>query len=290
MNKSKPSLLSFILGLSTIVGILALIYLLVVAGNTGNDNPTQIFIERKLAQENKVYKDLQFDLVDPAKAPESIQELARFGFEAMVNTKKIAPEYVGNDLSCTHCHFAGGDTTGGAQGGFSLAGVATKYPAFDVNFNKVIDLPTRINSCFLKSMNGKALPLDSQLMLAFVTYFQWISKNLPIYATIPWLGIPALSSSHVGNIEQGKQVFDTYCSLCHKEKYIGEIYPPQLWGNGSFNDAAGMSKIPKLASFIYWNMPYSDRTPILTEEQAIDVAAYILSKPRPHYYPSAREK
>ena len=285
MNESNFSFLKCFQGIATLIGLGSIIYLLIIAGNMGNDNPSQNYITRKLAQEANTYNQLEFNLVDSNAAPEPIRKLTELGFKIMVETKKYAPDYVGNDLSCTHCHFAGGNTTGGSQGSISLAGVATKYPYYDKTLGKVIDLLTRINNCFLKSMNGKPLPLNSELMLALITYFQWISKNLPIYGDISWLGLALLTSKHEGNPENGKLLYDKYCGLCHQEKYRGEIYPPPLWGRGAFNDGAGMSTIPKLSSFIYWNMPYGDATPVLTEEEAIDVATYILTKPRPHFNP-----
>lgn len=284
----KSLFLKFFAHLTAVGAIAAIAYFLMMAGDIGNDNFTQKRINEKLAREENTYKQLQFNLVDSNSAPESIKHLANLGFNIMVHTKKYAGEYVGNDLSCTNCHFAAGNTTGGPQGGISLAGVATKYPTFDTSLGKVIDLPVRINNCFLRSLNGKALPEDSEIMLALLTYFQWISKNLPIYGDIPWLKLHPLSSQHRGNPIQGKQIFEKYCALCHQEIYRGEIYPPPLWGEGAFNDGAGLSKIPKLSSFIFWNMPYDDETPVLTEEEAIDVSAYILSKPRPHYFPQKK--
>lgn len=285
MSDSNSSLLKFITGISTLGGLLGLIYLFILAGNEGDNIPTQICIDRKLKQENEAYNQLKFTLVGPSAAPEPIQELTKLGFQIMLETKKYAHEYVGNKLSCTNCHFAGGITTGMAQGGISLAGVATKYPTFDNVAGKVIDLPYRINGCFLRSMNGKALPLDSELMLALITYFQWISRNLPIYREVPWLGLTPLSSQHIGNADNGEKIYEVYCSICHREDYRGEIYPPPLWGDGAFNDRAGMNIPSKLATFVYWNMPYTDKTPVLSEEQALDVAAYIITKPRPHYNP-----
>ena len=290
MSDFSHPLIKLLAGTLTLLGLAGLIYLFIYSGNSGSVNPTKLYLESKLAKEDEAQKLLQFNLVDPSKAPEPLQEMAKLGFQAMIDTKKLAPDYVGSKLSCTNCHFAGGNTTGGTSGGISLAGVATKYPNFDQYLNKIIDLPTRINNCFLKSMNGKPLPLDSELMLAFVTYFQWISKDLPIYGDIPWLGLKLLKSRHVGNSINGEKVFNTHCALCHKEQYRGKIYPPPLWGNDSSNDAAGMSFIPRLAAFIYWNMPYNNDPPVLSEEEAIDVAAYIISKPRPHLDQSTDKK
>jgi thiosulfate dehydrogenase len=288
MKDSHSAILRRLGAILTILSLIAFVLLLIFAGNSGNVNPTQVYIDKKLSREAETYKQLQFNLVDPNDAPAEIKKLAVLGFNAMIETKKYAADYVGNRLTCTNCHFAGGNTTGGPQGGISLAGVATKYPAFDARLNKVIDLEDRINSCFMKSMNGKPLPLDGDLMLAFLTYFQWISKNLPIYSDIPWLGMKSIKTDYVGDAERGEVIYDLYCGVCHNEDSKGKPFAPPLWGNGAANDAAGMTYPHKLATFIYWNMPYNDSTPVLSEEEALDVAAYIISKPRPHFVPSTK--
>ena len=63
---------------------------------------------------------------------------------------------------------------------------------------------------------------------------------------------------------------------------IGYSIPP-LWGNASFNAGAGMAKTAYAASYIHDNMPFgiTYQTPMLSVQQAWDVAAYIISKPHP---------
>ena len=63
---------------------------------------------------------------------------------------------------------------------------------------------------------------------------------------------------------------------------VGYAIPP-LWGDGSFNAAAGMSKLAYAAAYIRANMPFGIdyEAPVLTVQQAWDVAAYMVSKPRP---------
>src|SRR5258707_11544297 len=59
---------------------------------------------------------------------------------------------------------------------------------------------------------------------------------------------------------------------------------PPLWGNDSFNDGAGMARLITAANFIHFNMPHGTDylNPQLTPEDAWDVAAYMVSQPRPH--------
>ena len=64
---------------------------------------------------------------------------------------------------------------------------------------------------------------------------------------------------------------------------LGYAVPP-LWGEDSFNDGAGMARIGNLANFVHFNMPHGADylDPMLSIEEAWDVAAYVESQPRPH--------
>jgi len=64
---------------------------------------------------------------------------------------------------------------------------------------------------------------------------------------------------------------------------MGYRFPP-LWGPDSFNDGAGMARLITFANFIHFNMPHGVDylNPQLSPEQAWDIAAYVLSQPRPH--------
>ena len=188
------------------------------------------------------------------------------GYKIVVDTQKEAKNFTGNRLNCTHCHFAGGITTGGKGGGISLAGVAAKYPLFDKRSESVIDLAERINMCFERSLNGKSLPLDSDEMLALVSYLHWISRNFPIASRAPWLGVKIFESKHKSDPERGKILYNLNCAVCHKGNGEGEGSIPPLWGPESFNDGAGMNKEKVFAAFIYPNMPYWN--PVLTEEES----------------------
>ena len=186
-----------------------------------SESTTEGLINKDLSEEHESFSHLDFNLVDPNQAPASIKDLVMLGYKIMLETEKYASGYANDHLSCTNCHFSGGITTGGERGGISLAGVAAKYPHFDKRFKKVIDLPQRINNCFLRSMNGKALPLDSHEMLALVTYLHSISHNFPIYTHVPWLGLEPLSIKYDPDKEKGAKYYTMYCALCHQENGEG---------------------------------------------------------------------
>jgi thiosulfate dehydrogenase len=233
-----------------------------------------------------------FDLVDPEQAPPNIRDSVMRGYSIIMDTPFFAPKYAKDLLSCTSCHFCGGDTIGGRNNGISLVGVTNIYPSYSKRDQKFITLAERINNCFERSMSGKPMPLDSQEMKDLLNYLNWISKEVKEVKNPPWLGLKMLKSRHKPNLAHGEFVFNTNCSSCHGDhgqgggklpEPVGKTIPP-LWGDYSFNDGAGMSNLEVLSAFIYWNMP--DKNSILTENDAIDVAAFLLNQPRPHFVPS----
>jgi thiosulfate dehydrogenase len=229
----------------------------------------------------KVESLIVYNPPNPEDAPTDIRDAVMLGYNIMMESQKYAGKYVGDKLRCSSCHFNGGITQGGKNGGISLVGVATKYPKYTQREKADLNLPMRINDCFERSMNGKPLPLDSKEMLALLTYYQWISKGLPIYEDILWLGLKHLQSDHKQDPQKGKLIFTQNCAMCHGNDGQGTQISPPLWGKDSFNDGAGMSKLEKLAAFVYLNMPLG--SPNLTIDEALDVASFVISEPRSHF-------
>lgn len=225
--------------------------------------------------------ELKFDLVDPESAPEDMLTKILYGYHIMLDTKTNATEYAGNSIDCNSCHFNGGNTLGGKNRGISLVGVVAMYPKFSKRDNKNITLVDRLNNCFMRSLNGKAPPKDSLQMEALVAYLTWISHEVMDAPMLPWLGLDDVPTKHVANAANGEKVYQSHCSICHGEDGSGGTGVPPLWGPNSFNDGAGMNTLPMLSSFVWQNMPYGQ--PVLSPEEALDVAAYVISRPRPHF-------
>lgn len=238
-------------------------------------------------KESRSEQSYPYHLFDPEMAPKSIKPQVMRGYQIMQHTHKLLPEYSGDILNCRNCHFGGGNNFGGHENGFALVGVDHLYPKKKAN-GEEYSLAQRMNSCFIKSMNGKPLPLDSPDMLALVAYMEWISHGIPKLESYPWLGEKKLRSHHTPNANNGAKIFETKCAMCHGKNGEGQArkedlgYPP-LWGDQSFNDGAGMNQVATFATFVYHNMPFGD--PGLTVEEALDVAAYVTTRPRPHFSP-----
>ena len=249
------------------------LYVVITGGKIG---------ERYYGMENAEGKmAVKFDLVDPECAPEIALTKILYGYHLMLDTRSHAKEYVGNSIDCNNCHFNAGNTLGGKNRGISLVGVTAVYPRYSKRDKKEISLKERIENCFKRSLNGKPLPENSLEMESLIAYLAWISHEVGDAPKLPWLGLDDVPSKHTPNAQNGEKVYSRYCSICHRSDGEGSASVPPLWGNNSFNDGAGMNTLSKLSSFVWQNMPYGQ--PILTPEEALDVAAYVISKSRPHF-------
>jgi thiosulfate dehydrogenase len=209
------------------------------------------------------------------------------GRELAQHTKKMMPEYVGAGLACFSCHLDAGRKPYASP----WIGLSHLYPEYFARDHKVISLEYRINDCFERSMNGKPLPSGDPRMEALLAYINWLSRGVASGTSLPGRGLEALRPPREPlDRERGRQIFLNRCAFCHSDNG-GGMYEdnvatyPALWGDRSFNDAAGMNDIYKMAAFIQVNMPlYEERT--LSPQEAYDVAAFITSQPRPHYKPN----
>ena len=143
-------------------------------------------------------------------------------------------------------------------------------------------------------MNGKKLPIDSREMQAIVAYMNWLGEELPDVREKEFSGFVSLRiPDRAADTVAGKAVFAQHCVVCHAANGQGQWkadsskgyqYPP-LWGADSYNHGAGMNRVITAAQFIKGNMPWGQATwekPVLSDEEAYDVAAYINSFNRPH--------
>ncbi|QDV24496.1 c-type cytochrome [Aureliella helgolandensis] len=215
-------------------------------------------------------------------------EMVRLG-ESLVNETSSHPltkPFVGNSLNCTSCHLDAGRHPAAA----SLIGVAAAYPAFSPREKAVITLEDRILNCFLRSQNGTRPKLGSKLSVAIAAYITWLSRGTPIEMnpTAP-LGPNHLemldTDSYTPRIANGRSLYADRCADCHAADGSGTDDGPAVWGDMSFNDGAGLSKVPKMASWLKVAMPLDECD--LTAQEAFDIAAFVNSNARPKFRPSA---
>lgn len=198
------------------------------------------------------------------------------------DTQRYARQYTGNTLNCSSCHLDRGRRANSAP----MWAAYIAYPKYRSKNHKVNTLEERIQGCFRFSMNGTPPAADSPTMVALVSYFHWLATGLPVGITPKGAGYPKLPSPHASpSIERGTAVYAANCAMCHgangegREARGTQIFPP-LWGPHSFNWGAGMEQTSTAAAFIKANMPYGAGE-TLSDQQAWDVAAFVVSHPRP---------
>ncbi len=208
--------------------------------------------------------------------------MARRGEAIFMNTKALAPEFVGNQMNCINCHLDRGRKANSSP----LWAAYPMYPAYRKKNNRVNTFTERLQGCFQFSMNGVAPPADSEILTALTTYAYWMSTGAPTGKSQPGRGFDEPPPPPGGyDIDRGKAVYLAQCSICHGNNGEGQkvgvnyVFPP-LWGTDSYNWGAGMHRINTAAGFIQHNMPLG-RGETLSDQEAWDVAAFVNMHERP---------
>lgn len=224
-------------------------------------------------------------------------ELVKYGKELFVHTYKyIGPDvenpemrYAGNNFSCQTCHLEAGTKPYASP----MIGITSRFPQYRPREDNIGTLAARTNGCMQRSMNGYPLPEESLEMKAFLAYYHWLSQGVPVGAKVEGIGLYKADRKIVNqkkaDVKHGEEVYKMHCAVCHGENGEGIKNPPNedgtpsgytfppLWGEDSYNSGAGMYRQIKAYDFIYGNMPLgaTPENPILTPQEAYDVAAYI---------------
>jgi thiosulfate dehydrogenase len=202
----------------------------------------------------------------------------------------VSKRFAGNNLACSNCHLSAGTK----KFAIPLFGLYWDFPQYSARQGKDISIEDRLNSCMARSMNGKPMPVDLPEMQAMVAYLRFLTTGVPPGRELPGLGAGKMPElKRAADPARGKAVYARACSACHGPdgRGIPRTHPivdlgymiPPLWGPDSFNDGAGMARLITAANFIHFNMPHGADylNPQLTATQAWDVAAYMISQPRP---------
>ena len=213
------------------------------------------------------------------------------GMRMNFETRALAPQHVGNQLNCTSCHLNAGTVADGSP----YVGVSAFFPSSAPRAGRVITMQDRINGCFLRSMNGKALPADSPDLKAMVAYFDWMKGQTKAGDKVAGRGVGKMDPKIKPDEENGRKVYGAQCAVCHGNSGEGlmaadghVVYPP-LWGDQSFNIGAGMARTYTAAAFVKRNMPigFHEMFPLgqggLSDQDAVDVAEYFSHQPRPDF-------
>ena len=221
--------------------------------------------------------------------------LVKYGYALFTNTaNEIGPtvsdparRFAGNNLTCQNCHLQGGTQ----PYAMPLIGIWGQFPQYRAREGAVDTLEDRINGCMERSMNGLALPLEGHEMRALSSYMRWLSTGVPDGAKLVGAGTLRIKEpARAADPGHGAEVFSRLCAACHgpdgsgqrAQTGAGYQFPP-LWGPDSYNNGAGMSRLLTAAAYAMHNMPAGTvfNAPVLTDGEAYDVAAYVISQNRP---------
>jgi thiosulfate dehydrogenase len=204
-------------------------------------------------------------------------DAVRRGRALLAATRDSLPAHVGNKLRCTSCHLDEGRRETG-----SWVGAFARYPQYRARGGVVETIEYRVNDCFRRSMNGTAIDPSSADMRDIVAYLAFLSHGVSVAPPAgpntrlqKWAAFRADTGA-------GAQVFAASCAKCHGPAGEGTAVAPPVWGPGSYNVGAGMTRVRTAAEFISRNMPF-DTPGTLSDSQAFNVAAYINAHPRPDF-------
>jgi thiosulfate dehydrogenase len=223
----------------------------------------------------------------------SERELILYGRRLVAHTSvylgpKGKVKSVTNGMNCQNCHLNAGTLIYGNN----YSAVASTYPKYRDRSGTIESIEKRVNDCIERSLNGKKLDEASREMRALVSYIKWVGKDVRKDSIPRGAGLWRLSFlERAADPAKGKVVYQNHCVRCHGQEGEGIMnengmewkYPP-LGQENSFTSGAGLFRLSRFAGYVKTNMPNDLATykrPVLTDEEAWDVAAFVVSLPRP---------
>lgn len=126
--------------------------------------------------------------------------------------------------SCASCH---------GEASESMRGVRARYPRFDAQSNKLMNLEQQINRCRETHLHTSPYPYESEALLALTTFVSVHSRGLPVDVRIDGPAKPFF--------EAGKEFFmrrrgqlDLACAHCH-EHHAGQRLRGEIVSQGQIN-------------------------------------------------------
>lgn len=270
--------------------ILAIVAIAVLSGELSKEKERQSQVSPFQQVEDKEVVGIEYNPPSIEEVPDGPEKEAILrGHELVNNTSEVLRseaasvedgEAAVNALSCTSCHAGAGLE----EDSSSLVGMTAVYPEYVSRSDEMVTIEERINGCMVRSMNGEPFAEDDEDLDAMVAYLQYISEGIPVNAELPWRKTNVMEDVPIPDVADGEALFQQSCIACHAQdgSGTGSNTGPALWGEGSFNDGAGLARMSNMAGYIQNNMPKGNEKS-LNDQQAADLAAFILSQDRPEF-------
>ncbi len=281
-----------------IIIVFAIFFLIVFNKNTQVEKSTPTVMAETTMVQNDTKPSTPAETFWAAPSTEEIKDaeqkkLVEYGKEIITHTsvyfgaKGTVNANATNGMNCQNCHLDAGTKVFGNN----YSAVASTYPKFRARSGSTENIYKRVNDCFERSLNGKALDTNTKEMQAIVAYINFLGKDVPKGEKPKGVGFKDLAFlDRAIDPTKGKVVYEQKCVSCHQttgEGLLNEdktafVYPP-LWGKNSYNDGAGLYRMSNFAKYVKYNMPLgvNHENTQLTDEEAWDVAAFVNSQSRP---------
>lgn len=126
--------------------------------------------------------------------------------------------------ACARCH---GDAA------TSMRGVRPRYPRFDAQTGKLINLEQQINRCRAERLHAPSYPYEADALLALSSFIAMQSRGMPIDVRIDGPAQPFFAAGRALYEERRGQL-DLACSHCH-ERYAGRRLRGDVISQGQSN-------------------------------------------------------
>jgi len=151
-----------------------------------------------------------FEFMSPQTQAMQAEESSNPGMLWVADGERLWGEpHAPDGKSCASCH---------AEATKSMRGVAARYPAFDEQTKRPIDLMGRINQCRVQRQGATPLTQQSDELLALTAYVAYQSRGMPI--------APAADARLQPFRENGRAWFERRlgqlqlsCASCHDDRW-----------------------------------------------------------------------
>ncbi|MBI4742491.1 MAG: c-type cytochrome [Betaproteobacteria bacterium] len=203
-------------------------------------------------------------------------DLIRLGHKLVTDSAEASPEFAQNGLKCSSCHLDEGRQPWSAPLWAAWAARATEG-----SFPEVVD------ACYTSAMGAKKGPgPTSRETVAISAYSRFLAGGLKEGVSHEGRRLKMIPGIKEGTFDspradekRGEAVFVKECVACHGADGAGNDAAPPLWGSRSYTSSSTMVMICCSSAFIKSFMPKGKAD--LSDQDALDVAAYVASQPRP---------
>ena len=123
------------------------------------------------------------------------KKLIQYGKDLISHTSEyLGPKgsiaQISNGMNCQNCHL----NAGTQPWGNNYFAVEANYPKFRERSGAIENQVKRVNDCFERSLNGKALDSNSREMKAILAYIKWLGSDVSPKTTPKGSGIFKIKS------------------------------------------------------------------------------------------------